>query len=405
MILLFAVNVPIAFAVGIVSMVCIYFFTPVPLMIIIQTMMRGTDSFPFMAIPFFVLAGQLMEQGDISRRIIDFASALVGFVRGAMAMITVVAAMFFAGISGSAAADAAAVGSIMIPAMEKKKYQKSFSVAIQSAAGSVGVIIPPSIPMVIYGITANVSIAKLFLGGYIPGLLMGLGLMAMSYVFARVFNYPREDSFSLRRVWATFKKSFLSLMTAVIIIGGILSGIFTATEAAAIAVLYALILVLVVYRSITLKDVWNIFIKSCYTSSIVMITIATASTLSWILASQQIPQKIATFIVETLQNPFLILLAINAMLLVVGAFLDCSPAIIIFVPILTFGCMVVINLAIGLATPPVGVCTFVSCSVGNASISEITKPLLILLSMMVLILLFVAYIPSLTTLLPRLFMG
>ena len=417
MILLFAVNVPIAFAVGIVSMVCIYFFTPVPLMIIIQTMMRGTDSFPFMAIPFFVLAGQLMEQGDISRRIIDFASALVGFVRGAMAMITVVAAMFFAGISGSAAADAAAVGSIMIPAMEKKKYQKSFSVAIQSAAGSVGVIIPPSIPMVIYGITANVSIAKLFLGGYIPGLLMGVGLMAMSYVFARVFNYPREDSFSLRRVWVTFKKSFLSLMTAVIIIGGILSGIFTATEAAAIAVLYALILVLVVYRSITLKDVWNIFIKSCYTSSIVMITIATASTLSWILASQQIPQKIATFIVQTLQNPFLILLAINVMLLVVGAFLDCSPAIIIFVPILTpiaaklgidpihFGCMVVINLAIGLATPPVGVCTFVSCSVGNATISEITKPLLILLSVMVLILLFVAYIPSLTTLLPRLFMG
>lgn len=416
MILLFAINVPIAFAVGIVSLTCIYFFTDVPTAIVIQTMMKGTDSFPFMAIPFFVLAGQIMEQGDISRRIVDFASALVGFIRGALAMITVIAAMFFAGISGSAAADAAAVGSVMIPAMVSKKYSRPFSVAIQSAAGSIGVIIPPSIPMVVYGITANVSIAKLFLGGYIPGLLMGIGLMAVSYVFARVFKYPREETFSLRRLWTTFRKSFLALMTAVIIIGGILSGVFTATEAAAVAVAYALFLVLFVYRSITILQIPRIFVRSCYTSSLVMITIATASTLSWVLASEQIPQKMATAIVETLQSPLLIILSLNLMLLLVGAFLDCSPAIIIFVPILTpiaaklgmdpihFGCMVVINLAIGLSTPPVGVCTFVSCSVGETTISAITRPLLILLSVMVFILLLIAYVPPLTIFIPNFFM-
>jgi C4-dicarboxylate transporter DctM subunit len=417
MIVLFAINVPIAFSVGIVSLACIYFFTDVPTAIIIQTMMKGTDSFPMMAIPFFVLAGQIMEEGDISRRIVDFASALVGFIRGALAMITVMAAMFFAGISGSAAADAAAVGSVMIPAMVKKQYSRSFSVAIQSAAGSIGVIIPPSVPMVIYGITANVSIARLFLGGYIPGLLMGIGLMAVSYIFARVFNYPREESFSIRRIWRTFRSSFLALLTAVIIIGGILTGVFTATEAAAVAVAYSLVLVLFIYRSISLRQLPRILIRACYTSSLVMITIATASTLSWVLASEQIPQQMAAFIVETLQHPVLIILALNIMLLIVGSFLDCSPAIIIFVPILTpiaaklgmdpihFGCMVVINLAIGLSTPPVGVCTFVACSVGGMTISAITKPLMILLAVMITVLLCIAYIPALTLFIPNFFMG
>jgi C4-dicarboxylate transporter DctM subunit len=416
MITLFAINVPIAFAVGIVSMASIYFFTNVPLNIIVQTMMRGTDSFPFMAIPFFVLAGQLMEEGDISRRIIDFASALVGFIRGALAMITVVAAMFFAGISGSAAADAAAVGSVMIPAMVKKRYPRPFSVAIQSAAGSIGVIIPPSIPMVVYGITANVSIAKLFLGGYIPGLLMGVGLMAVSYIYARINNYPREESFSLTKIWVSFRNSFLALMTAVIIIGGILSGVFTATESAAVAVAYALVLVLFIYRSIKITDIPRIFVQSCYTSALVMITIATASSLSWVLASEQIPLKLATAIVESMKSPFLIILALNGMLLVVGAFLDCSPAIIIFVPILTpiaaklgidpihFGCMVVINLAIGLSTPPVGVCTFVACSVGKTTISNISKPLLTLLGIMVAFLILVAFVPALTLWVPNFFM-
>jgi C4-dicarboxylate transporter DctM subunit len=416
MIVLFALNVPIAFAVGIVSLSCIYFFTDVPLAILVQTMMRGTDSFPFMAIPFFVLAGEIMDQGDISRRIVDLASALVGFIRGALAMITVVAAMFFAGISGSAAADAAAVGSVMIPAMVRKKYARPFSVAVQSAAGSIGVIVPPSVPMVVYGITANVSIAKLFLGGYVPGILMGVGLMGASYIFARVFNYPREESFSLTRVWTTFYRSFLALFTAVIIIGGILTGVFTATEAGAVAVAYALVLVLFVYRSITLRDLPRILTRASYTSSLVMITIATASTLSWVLASEQIPQKLATLIVQTLPSPILILLALNVMLLIVGAFLDCSPAIIIFVPILTpiaaklgidpihFGCMVVINLAIGLSTPPVGVCTFVACSVGKTTITEITRPLLILLGVMVIVLLMTAYIPALTLFIPNMVM-
>ncbi|MBW1697666.1 MAG: TRAP transporter large permease [Deltaproteobacteria bacterium] len=417
MMVLFAINVPIAFAVGLVSLASIYFFTDVPTAIIIQTMMKGTDSFPMMAIPFFVLAGQIMEEGDISRRIVDFASALVGFIRGALAMITVMAAMFFAGISGSAAADAAAVGSVMIPAMVKKRYSRSFSVAIQSAAGSIGVIIPPSVPMVIYGITANVSIARLFLGGYIPGLLMGVGLMAVSYIFARIYNYPREESFSIRQVWRAFRSSFLALLTAIIIIGGILSGVFTATEAAAVAVAYSLVLVLFIYRSISLLQLPRILIRACYTSSLVMITIATASTLSWVLASEQIPQQMAGFIVQTLRHPLLIILALNVMLLIVGSFLDCSPAIIIFVPILTpiaaklgmdpihFGCMVVINLAIGLSTPPVGVCTFVACSVGGMTISAITRPLMILLAVMIAVLLCIAYIPPLTLFVPNFFMG
>lgn len=415
MILLFLLNMPIAFAVGIAATATIYFFTDVPLNIVVQTVFSGTDSFPLMAIPFFVLAGAIMEKGMISKRLVDFASALVGHIRGGLAMVSVVAAMFFAGISGSAAADSAAVGSVLIPSMIAKKYPRTMSTAIQSAAGSIGVIIPPSIPMVVYALTANVSIGGLFLGGYIPGILMGLGLMFACYLLALKHGFPSEGRFSLKRVFTTFKSAFLSLFSAVIIVGGVLSGVFTATESACVAVLYAVFLSVFVYKTLKWRDFPGILVNAGLVSAIVMITVATASALSWVLASEQIPSLIANFIVNTIHSKFLILLAINIMLLIVGAFLDCSPAIIIFVPILApiaqmlqihplhFGVMVVTNLAIGLSSPPVGICTFVSCSIGQVSISQVAKDLAYFLSVMVIILLLITYIPQLVTFLPTSF--
>lgn len=411
---LFLLNMPIAFAVGIATMATVALFTDSAMTMIILSLFRGTDSFTLMAIPFFILAGSIMERGQISKRLVEFASALVGHIRGGLAMVSVVSAMFFAGISGSAAADSAAVGSVLIPAMVEKKYPRSMSTAIQSAAGSIGVIIPPSIPMVIYALTANVSIGGLFVGGYFPGILMGLGLMAACYVLAIRHGFPREQAFSLKRVFTTFGRSALSLMTAVIIVGGVLTGVFTATESACVAVLYALFLSMVVYKTISWKDLPKILLDTALLSSVVMITVATASALSWLLVSQRIPTLLADLIVRTIHNKYIILLSLNILLLIVGAFLDAAPAIIIFVPILApiaaklgihpihFGVIVVTNLAIGLSSPPVGICTFVAASIGKVSISEILKDLSVFLGVMIVILFLITYIPQVVLFLPQL---
>ena len=290
---LFAINAPIAVAIGVASIAAIIVQGNFPLMMVVQRMFGGTDSFHLMAVPLFMYAGVIMEKGGISRRIIDFANALVGWLPGGLASVTIVSAMFFAGISGSAAADAAAVGAILIPAMKKSGYESDFAAAVQASGGAIGVIIPPSIPMIIFGFLTGASIGRLFAAGILPGVLIGVSLMAVSTVISRQRGYGATARFSMADIWRTFRRALLSLGAPLIILGGILFGIFTATESAAVAVVYALVVGMAVYRNIRLKDLFPIFRDGSITASIVMFIIATASVFSWIAAIEDIPARLA----------------------------------------------------------------------------------------------------------------
>ncbi|MCR4431291.1 MAG: TRAP transporter large permease [Tepidanaerobacteraceae bacterium] len=409
-------GLPVAFAIALASTYGIISCGNIPLMVVVQRMFTQIDSFPLMAVPFFMLAGNLMDRGGISLKIINFAGNLVGHIRGGLAMVSVVASMFFAGISGSASADSAAIGSVLIPAMEKKNYGKGFAAALTATAGSIGVIIPPSIPMVIYAITGSVSIGKLFLGGYIPGLLIGLGLMAVSYYFAIKRGYPAEPRASLKSLWKSFIESIWALLMVVIIMGGILSGVFTATEASVVAVVYSIIVGMFVYKQLKLSDLPKIFVESGVTTAMVMFCVATTAILSWILTNQQIPMKMAAAILSVTQNPIIILLLINIILLFLGTILDTTPAIILIVPILLpivtklgidpihFGLITVTNLAIGLSTPPVGITLFVSSSIANMPMSKMFKSLIPFWAVMIFVLGLITFIPGITMYLPNKFM-
>lgn len=409
-------GLPVAFAIALASIYGIISVGNIPLMVVPQRMFTQIDSFPLMAVPFFILAGNLMDRGGISIKIINFAGNLVGHIRGGLAMVSVVASMIFGGISGSAAADSAAIGSVLIPAMEKKNYGKSFAAALTATAGSIGVIIPPSIPMVIYAITGSVSIGKLFLGGYIPGLLIGLGLMAVSYYFAIKRGYPAEPKASLKSLWKSFIESIWALLMVVIIMGGILSGVFTATEASVVAVVYSIIVGMFVYKQLKLSDLPKIFVESGVTTAMVMFCVATTAILSWILTNQQIPIKITTAILSITQNRIIILILINIILLFLGTILDTTPAIILIVPILLpivtklgidpvhFGLITVTNLAIGLSTPPVGLTLFVSSSIANMPMSKMFKSLIPFWAVMIFVLGLITFIPGITMYLPNKFM-
>lgn len=409
-------GLPVAFAIALASTYGIISCGNIPLMVVVQRMFTQIDSFPLMAVPFFMLAGNLMDRGGISLKIINFAGNLVGHIRGGLAMVSVVASMFFAGISGSASADSAAIGSVLIPAMEKKNYGKGFAAALTATAGSIGVIIPPSIPMVIYAITGSVSIGKLFLGGYIPGLLIGLGLMAVSYYFAIKRGYPAEPRASLKSLWKSFIESIWALLMVVIIMGGILSGVFTATEASVVAVVYSIIVGMFVYKQLKLSDLPKIFVESGVTTAMVMFCVATTAILSWILTNQQIPMKMAAAILSITQNPIIILILINIILLFLGTILDTTPAIILIVPILLpivtklgidpihFGLITVTNLAIGLSTPPVGITLFVSSSIANMPMSKMFKSLIPFWAVMIFVLGLITFIPGITMYLPNKFM-
>ncbi|MDI3480403.1 MAG: hypothetical protein PWQ97_58 [Tepidanaerobacteraceae bacterium] len=409
-------GLPVAFAIALASIYGIISVGNIPLMVVPQRMFTQIDSFPLMAVPFFILAGNLMDRGGISIKIINFAGNLVGHIRGGLAMVSVVASMIFGGISGSAAADSAAIGSVLIPAMEKKNYGKSFAAALIATAGSIGVIIPPSIPMVIYAITGSVSIGKLFLGGYIPGLLIGLGLMAVSYYFAIKRGYPAEPKASLKSLWKSFIESIWALLMVVIIMGGILSGVFTATEASVVAVVYSIIVGMFVYKQLKLSDLPKIFVESGVTTAMVMFCVATTAILSWILTNQQIPIKMAAAILSVTQNHIIILILINIILLFLGTILDTTPAIILIVPILLpivtklgidpvhFGLITVTNLAIGLSTPPVGLTLFVSSSIANMPMSKMFKSLIPFWAVMIFVLGLITFIPGITMYLPNKFM-
>lgn len=409
LLLLFAINTPIAMAVGLAALLGILVQGSFPLMMVVQKMFGGMDSFHLMAVPLFMFTGVIMEAGGISRRIIDFADALVGWLPGGLAAVTIVSAMFFAGISGSAAADAAAVGAILIPAMKKSGYKSDFAAAVQASGGSIGVIIPPSIPMIIFGFLTGASIGQLFAGGILPGILIGLSLIAVATVLSRKKGYAGTTDFALKRIGQTFKSALLALGAPMIILGGILFGIFTATESAAVAVVYALVVGMFVYRKIRVRDLFPLFRDGAITSSIVMFIIATASVFSWIAAIENIPARLAGSLLGITTDPVCLLFLINLILLIAGAFVETTASLILLVPMITamlpalgidlihLGVIVVTNLAIGMLTPPMGICLIVSCSISGDSLAAISRRVLPFLAILLADLLIISFYPPLTT--------
>lgn len=410
LLVLFFINIPVAVALGLASVIVLMIQDSVPLMVIVQKMFTSTDSFTLMAIPFFVLAGKLMEVGGISRRLVDFSMTIVGRMHGGLAIVSIVTCMFFAAISGSAAATTAAVGAILIPAMVKKGYDKSFATAIQAAGGTVGVMIPPSVPLILFGVIAGTSIGDLFIAGVVPGILVGFSLILVAYFISRKRDYGKEQKSSIREVITSFNKAILAILMPIIILGGIYGGIFTPTEGSVVAVVYGLVVGLVIYREIKWKDLPEIFISSAVTSAVIMFIIACASIFGFILTREQIPLQISSIMLEISSNPIVILLIINVILLVVGTFLETSAAIIILAPILLpvvtaagidpvhFGVIMVVNLAIGFITPPVGINLFVASNIANLRLEKIAKAIIPFLIILIIDVIIISFVPSISLL-------
>ncbi|HZK86270.1 MAG TPA: TRAP transporter large permease [Desulfosporosinus sp.] len=414
---LFLVNLPIAFALGASSTLAMLIQGNVSLMIIPQRMFAAVDSFPLMAIPFFVLAGNLMGDGGISRRLIAFASSIMGRVTGGLAIVTVATCMFFAAISGSSAATAAAIGTLLIPAMVKRNYDLNFAAATVAASGELGVIIPPSIPMVLFGVMAGQSIGTMFIAGFIPGFLIAGSLMATAYFISKKKGFVGTEKSSLKQITATFKDAMLALLMPVIILGGIYGGIFTPTEAAVVAVFYGGVIGLFVYREIKISDLKKIFTESTITTATIMIIIANASTFGWIMTREQIPVKIAeAFLSISGGSPALFLLLVNILLLFIGTMFETSAAIIILTPLLFpisqslgidpihFGIIMIVNLAVGMVTPPLGINLFITCNIAKTSIEDLTRYLVPYLLVLIADIFIITYIPQITLWLPQ-FMG
>ena len=409
----FAIGVPLALVLGITGLAALVAMG-VPLQVVAQRMFTGIDSFPLMAVPFFILAGDIMNRGGTTIRLIRFANSLVGHIRGGLAHTNVVANMFFAGISGSAVADASAIGAIMIPSMEKSGYEKDFSAALTASAATIGPIIPPSIIMVIYGVSVGVSVGGLFAAGFIPGVLLGLALMLIVYSASKKKGYSKYDNFSLKRVAVEFKEAVWALMAPIIILGGILGGIFTPTEAAAVAVVYSFFVGKFIFKELKWKDIPSVLLQSGITTATILLIISMANVFAWVIAANMIPLKLANLFLSITDNPYLFLLMINIFLLFVGMFMETGAAIILLAPILApvaaklginplhFGFIMVLNLAIGMATPPVGVCLFVSCGITGLSLEEISKAVYPFVLAELAILLLVTYIEPISLILPKL---
>lgn len=412
--LLFLLNTPIAVAIGASTAAAFLLKGDANMMLVAQRMYGGADSFPLMAVPLFMTAGVLMETGGISRRLVAFAESLVGWLPGGLAAVSIVSAMFFAGISGSAAADTAAVGAILIPAMVKNGYSKQYAGAVQAAAGSIGVIIPPSIPMIIFGVLTGASIGKLFAAGILPGLLMGFSLIVVALFVAKKQGFTNRTAFAWATVWHTGKRAVLALGAPALILGGILGGIFTATESAAIAVIYALVVGLVIYRELDFKTLPRLFINAGVTASVIMFIITQATVFSWFLTIEQIPQAIAGAVLGLTDNPLLLLLLVNCVLLIAGTFLETTAALILLVPVIVpmlpalgidlvqLGAIVVTNLAIGMLTPPMGVCLIVSCGLSESSLTRISRSVLPFLAALLINLLLITFWSPLTMWIPSL---
>lgn len=411
-----ALGVPIAICIGVSTVATMLASMPADpaLLTAAQRMAAGLDSFALLAIPFFILAGQLMNRGGIARRLIDFAKALVGMLPGGLAYVNILASMLMGAISGSAVAAASAIGGVMTPRMQAEGYDKGFGAAVNIASAPTGLLIPPSNILIVYSLASGgVSIAALFLAGYLPGLLMGLLLMAASGMMAWRCRYPAGQWVGTLDAIRLFARALPSLLLIVLIIGGIISGVFTATEAAAVAVVYSLALALI-YREIRVADLPAILRESAVTTAVVMLLIGTSMGMSWILAYEKIPQTVSAAMIGISENPVVILLVINLILLFVGCFMDMTPAVLIFTPIflpvvakigitpLHFGIIMTYNLCIGLCTPPVGSVLFVGCGVAGIPISRVVRPLMLMFAAQLAGLMIVTYVPKLSLWLPQL---
>lgn len=415
-VILLILNVPVAFCLMISSAITI-FSQGIPLVSVIQRAVTATDSFTLLAIPFFMLAGNLMGAGGISTRLIKFANALVGWIRGGLAHVNVLTSMLFAGITGAAVADTSAVGAMIIPAMKEDGYGDAFTVAVTCSSSVIGVIIPPSIPFVLYGVISGVSIGKLFLGGLIPGVIIGLSQMGISYYIAKKYNYGTVRKFSPRLLWEAFKDSFAALLTPVIILGGIMLGIVTPTEAAVIATIYALLIGLFVYKELAFKDLPKIMIESAKTTATVMFMIAGAYLFGWVVTNAQLPQKIIVLVTSLTNSKMIVTLMLIFVYFICGLFLDLSAGIILLCPIflplvnavgidpLFFGIVTVIALGIGLTTPPVGACLFIACKIGDIPLEKGAKATLPFIAAFLIILLFFVLFPNVVTFLPNALMA
>jgi len=411
---LMVIGIPIFFAMAMSSLIALLFQGELSLMIIPQRMFAMIDSFSLLAIPFFVLAGVFMETGGISARLVSFAGALVGHFRAGLCHVTVVSAMIFAGVSGSATADTSAIGAIVIPAMIKAGYKKGFVSALLASAGAIGPIIPPSLIMIVYGSMTGVSIAAMFLGGFIPGVIIGLGLMTVCYLWRSQTLMAREPRATLREAARRFVDAFWALVSPVIILGGIVFGVFTPTEAGVVAAVYALLVGLFIYGEIRVKDIPDMLVRGAITATIVMSIIAAAGVFGWLLASEQMPAIVAQWMNGVTDSPALKMLLIQLFLLVLGCFVEGLAAAIILIPVLHplalqmgldpvhFAVVVCINIIVGGVTPPVGVLLYVSSSIAKTTLEDTSRYVLPFLVVLVGVIIATAYIPSLVTFLPRL---
>jgi len=411
-----AIGVPVAATLGLSSLAYLL-FTGTPVVVMPQKMYAGMDVFVLLSIPGFILAGNLMNRGGITERIIRFANALVGWIRGGLGLTNVGASMLFGGITGTAVADAASIGGVMIPGMKKAGYPADFSAAVTAASSTVGPIIPPSVPMIIVGALSGISVGKMFLAGAIPGILMGVAMMVTTYLIARKKNFPRQPWLGVVEIARSLGGAFWALAMTGIIIYGLLSGIATPTETAIIASVYAFVVGAFVYRELPIREVPSIIIDSAIASAAILVLVGFANVFGWILVSEQIPQTIANAVLSMTDNKFLVILIINVLLLFVGMFMETIAALIIlFVPLLAlaeavgteplhFATFAVLNLMIGLTTPPLGVCLFVCANIAREPLAPVVRAILPFLVTNIAVLLLVSYIPALATWLPSVAFG
>lgn len=408
------VGLPIAFSLGISSMVYL-FMAEIPLTILPQRFFAGMDSFVLLCIPGFILAGNLMNAGNITNNIIRFSDSLFGHIRGGLGLANVGGSMIFGGISGTAIADTTSIGAVMIPGMAKSGYDKPFAAAVTAASSTVGPIIPPSVPMIIVGSLTSISVGKMFLAGALPGLLLGVGMLVTTYILSVIRSYPKGDKFSFEKVLKEGKGAFWALLLVFVVLYGIIGGVFTPTEASIVASLYALLVGCFVYKTLDFKKIPAILLDTVIGTAALMTLVGMANVFAWILASENIPQVLANGILSITDNPVLVILLINLLLLFVGSFMETIAALIILFPALLkvaegvgmdpvhFGVMAVLNLMIGLTTPPVGVCLFVASEIAETPLKKVIKALWPYLLCNIVVLLMVSYIPQLSLWLPGLF--
>ena len=412
--LLTLLGVPVAYTLCLSVASILIFFMDKPLVMITQIMFSGMDSFSFMAVPFFMLAGSFMSAGGVTSRLVSFSQSLVGSFTGGLAQTVSVSGCFFAAISGSSAATTAALGTTMVNEMEKKGYSREWATGVVASSGVVGIVIPPSITMVVYGVIADTSIGDMFVGGFIPGAMMGLSMMFVSWYLAKKRGIKPEGKFSIVGVAKAFKDSFFALMTPVIIIGGIYGGIFTPTEAAAVAVVYGILVGLFIYKELKFKDFPKIIFQAVIGTTMIMLLVGAANVFGWLLTNLQIPHHIGEFVVSITSSPIMFLMAMNVLLLIAGTMVNASAAVVILTPIflpvaktlgidpLFFGVLMVVNLAIGCITPPVGLDLFVASAITKVPIERVVVAALPYLYALLVTLLVLTLFPGFITFLPNL---